>query len=141
MRGIRIQGIELRLKVGDEEVVSKEIDYSENEKGYTKELEDKDYEKQNEQVKEDISKPKELKPFLSSIVNFISNGFSSESGENIEKREELKASTSKNTFTFRGRGFGHAVGMSQNGAKGMAKEGFSAEEIIKWYYTGVKVES
>ncbi len=129
------------LKVGDEEVVSKEIDYSENEKGYTKELEDKDYEKQNEQVKEDISKPKELKPFLSSIVNFISNGFSSESGENIEKREELKASTSKNTFTFRGRGYGHAVGMSQNGAIGMAKEGFSAEEIIKWYFTGVKVES
>ena len=44
------------------------------------------------------------------------------------------------SFTFRGRGWGHAVGMSQNGAKGMAKEGFTAEEIIKWYYSGVTLE-
>jgi SpoIID/LytB domain protein len=50
------------------------------------------------------------------------------------------ANTSKDVFVFRGRGWGHAVGMSQNGAKGMAEEGFTAEEIIKWYYSGVTIK-
>ena len=44
------------------------------------------------------------------------------------------------TFEIKGRGWGHAVGMSQNGAKGMASNGFTCEEIIKWYYKGVEVE-
>lgn len=30
--------------------------------------------------------------------------------------------------------------MSQNGAIGMALEGFSYDEIIKWYYTDVKIQ-
>lgn len=36
-------------------------------------------------------------------------------------------------------GSGHGVGMSQWGAQGMAKEGRTAEEIVKHYYTGVKL--
>ena len=44
------------------------------------------------------------------------------------------------TFTFEGNGFGHGVGLSQIGAKAMALEGKSAEEILKYYYTGVEVE-
>lgn len=39
-----------------------------------------------------------------------------------------------------GRGFGHGVGMSQSGARGMAKEGYTYDEIIKYYYQGVVVE-
>jgi len=35
---------------------------------------------------------------------------------------------------FRGRGFGHGVGMCQWGSKGMAEAGFSAEEILRHYY-------
>lgn len=38
-----------------------------------------------------------------------------------------------------GRGYGHGVGMSQFGAMKMAEEGFSFEEILKFYYTGVEV--
>lgn len=34
-------------------------------------------------------------------------------------------------------GYGHGVGMSQYGAKAMAEEGKTYDEIIKWYYTGV----
>ena len=45
-----------------------------------------------------------------------------------------------NTFEIKGRGWGHSVGMSQNGAIGMANNDFSCEEIIKWYYRGVEVE-
>lgn len=37
-------------------------------------------------------------------------------------------------------GFGHGVGMSQYGAQGMAKEGATAEQIVKYYYKGVKVD-
>ena len=44
------------------------------------------------------------------------------------------------SFTFSGNGYGHGVGMSQIGGKAMALEGKSAEEIIKYYYTGVVVE-
>lgn len=44
------------------------------------------------------------------------------------------------TFVFDGRGNGHGVGMSQYGAWGMAKQGFSYDEIIKFYFTGVEVE-
>lgn len=53
------------------------------------------------------------------------------------------ASRNKNrttTFEIKGRGWGHSVGMSQNGAIGMANNDFSCEEIIKWYYRGVEIE-
>lgn len=37
-------------------------------------------------------------------------------------------------FTFTGRGWGHGVGMSQWGARGMALEGYKYQEIILHYY-------
>jgi len=37
-------------------------------------------------------------------------------------------------------GYGHGVGMCQYGAKGFAEHGYSYEEILKHYYTGVEVE-
>lgn len=36
-------------------------------------------------------------------------------------------------------GYGHGVGMSQEGANLLAKDGMQAEEILTHYYTGVKV--
>ena len=81
-----------------------------------------------------------IKPLLSSIINFFSNKLNTEKESNMISAPLIyKSSSNSTTFTFRGRGWGHAVGMSQNGAKGMAKAGFSAEEIIKWYYSGVEV--
>ena len=43
-------------------------------------------------------------------------------------------------FVFTGKGWGHGVGMSQNGAKGYALQGYNYEQILKHYYTGVTVE-
>jgi stage II sporulation protein D len=43
-------------------------------------------------------------------------------------------------YTFLGKGWGHGVGMCQNGAFGMGIRGFKAEEILKHYYTGVEIE-
>lgn len=40
---------------------------------------------------------------------------------------------------FTGRGNGHGVGMSQNGAIGMALNGFDYEEILNWYYTDIEI--
>ena len=37
------------------------------------------------------------------------------------------------------KGYGHGVGMSQYGANEMAKEGYSYEDILKYYYTGVEI--
>lgn len=42
-------------------------------------------------------------------------------------------------LVFKGSGFGHGVGMSQWGARKMADDGKSAEEIIRHYYTGVEL--
>lgn len=37
-------------------------------------------------------------------------------------------------FRFSGRGYGHGVGLSQWGAKGMAEQGFTYREILSFYY-------
>lgn len=37
------------------------------------------------------------------------------------------------------RGYGHGVGMCQYGAKGMAEQGKSHEEILKHYYNGIEI--
>ena len=37
------------------------------------------------------------------------------------------------------RGFGHGVGMSQNGADAMARQGCDFEQILLHYYTGVEL--
>ncbi len=42
-------------------------------------------------------------------------------------------------FTFTGRGFGHGVGMCQVGAFGLAQAGYSYQEILKAYYSGIEL--
>src|SRR6201991_2620441 len=46
------------------------------------------------------------------------------------------AHAAKSTFTIKGAGFGHGVGMSQYGAMGYAQHGASARDILAHYYTG-----
>ncbi len=42
-------------------------------------------------------------------------------------------------FTISGAGYGHNVGMSQWGAYAMAKQGYTYDQILKFYYTGITV--
>lgn len=42
-------------------------------------------------------------------------------------------------FIFTTYGWGHGVGMSQNGANYLAKLGYSYDQILKYYYTGIDV--
>lgn len=46
------------------------------------------------------------------------------------------AAQTKKTFTIKGAGFGHGVGMSQYGALGYAQNGWNAAQILGHYYTG-----
>src|SRR3954453_16130036 len=47
--------------------------------------------------------------------------------------------SAKTTFTIRGAGFGHGVGMSQYGAYGYAQHGWTAAAILSHYYTGTSL--
>lgn len=42
--------------------------------------------------------------------------------------------------TITTKGFGHGVGMSQYGALGMAKEGYTYDKILKYYYQGTEIK-
>lgn len=42
-------------------------------------------------------------------------------------------------FIFTTYGWGHGVGMSQNGANILAKKGYTYDQILKYYYTGIDV--
>ncbi|MBQ9997552.1 MAG: SpoIID/LytB domain-containing protein [Clostridia bacterium] len=48
--------------------------------------------------------------------------------------------TNYTKFVFEGRGYGHLVGMSQNGANGMAKQGYDYIEILTHYYQGTEID-
>lgn len=43
-------------------------------------------------------------------------------------------------FTFNGTGWGHNVGMSQWGAYAMAKQGYTYQDILKFYYTDITIQ-
>jgi len=71
-------------------------------------------------------------------------------GKNFIGREVREALGLKSTdFVFKRsgdkieittKGYGHGVGMSQNGANGMALEGKNYIDILKYYYQGVEIE-
>ncbi len=48
-------------------------------------------------------------------------------------------SFTKNEVAISGKGYGHGVGMCQMGAIGRARAGYTFEEILKSYYTGVQL--
>lgn len=93
-------------------------------------------------------------PFTSGgYVNSIYIGGQAFTGRNV--RESILVDNSKwllksakfdfrydgNNFIFTTYGYGHGVGMSQNGSNGYATyRGFTYEQILKHYYTGVQIK-
>ena len=43
-------------------------------------------------------------------------------------------------YNIIGGGYGHGVGLSQNGANYLGKNGSSYEEILKFFYTGIEIK-
>lgn len=58
----------------------------------------------------------------------------------ISEKTKEETLTYPSEFYFNGRGWGHGIGLSQYGAKQMAIEGFTYEEILKHYYSGVEIK-
>jgi len=59
---------------------------------------------------------------------------------NIEKRLYTPQSDENTIYTFKGKGNGHAIGMSQYSAKALAEAGYTYEEILTHFYTGSYIE-
>jgi stage II sporulation protein D len=51
----------------------------------------------------------------------------------------FSVTVSVDSVIFTGRGYGHGVGLCQEGAMVMASKGFDYRQIINFYYTGVRV--
>lgn len=55
--------------------------------------------------------------------------------------EEVKEGDNLTGYQIYGGGYGHGVGMSQNGAKTMAAQGMTCEEILQFFYPGTEIKS
>lgn len=55
--------------------------------------------------------------------------------------DEITKDDTLTGYKIRGGGYGHGVGMSQNGVKAMVEAGFKYEEILEHYYTGANIAS
>lgn len=67
------------------------------------------------------------------------------SGSDFRKALSLRSANfdltySSGKYTFTVRGYGHSIGMSQNGANYMAQQGKTYDEILLHYYTGCTIE-
>ena len=52
----------------------------------------------------------------------------------------FKVEKEGNIFKIKGGGYGHGIGMSQNGANEMAKKGKNYQEILQMFYPGTTIE-
>lgn len=51
----------------------------------------------------------------------------------------VSTASAASAFSFTGRGWGHGLGMSQWGAKGLAENGWDSDRILRHYYSGTTV--
>ncbi len=84
------------------------------------------------------------KPTLSAAgtVDTIPVGGTPLQGTRVRELLGLRSATftvacEKDRFTFTVYGYGHGVGMSQYGADYLARQGYTYEEILQYYYQGV----
>lgn len=73
---------------------------------------------------------------LQSDTLFATNGV-------YQQQYSVSSAAAKNNtqFYFEGTGWGHSVGMSQYGAKGMAEAGYKYSDILQHYFPGTNLEN
>ena len=55
------------------------------------------------------------------------------------KSAKFEVSRDGENIKFTVKGYGHGVGLSQCGADSLAKQGYTAEEIVKYYYKDIDI--
>lgn len=71
---------------------------------------------------------------LNGISVVTAGGAAAPAGYTVVGKQAVPASLS-----FDGGGYGHGVGLSQWGARGMALQGYNYQDILKHYYTGIEI--
>ena len=61
-------------------------------------------------------------------------------GPDVIRSTQFDAKVGAKKVIFTGKGWGHGVGLCQEGAYGMALKGYNAFEILRYYYHGIMVE-
>jgi stage II sporulation protein D len=69
-------------------------------------------------------------------VRLRGNDFRRMLGYDTFKSTLFAVAVDAQTARFSGRGYGHGVGMCQWGAKGMAEQGYTSHQILKFFYPG-----
>lgn len=62
------------------------------------------------------------------------------SGNQIMPSAFFTLEAAEHGYVVYGGGYGHGIGMSQNGAAGMAEQGISYQKILQYFYQNVKIE-
>lgn len=59
--------------------------------------------------------------------------------DNLFVYEKTKDPDGMDRYTFFGKGWGHGIGFCQVGSYGMAFRGWTYDQILKHYYTGIEI--
>ena len=62
-------------------------------------------------------------------------------GADVIRSAMFKIKKDKDSYIFEGTGWGHGVGLCQEGAKGMAEKGYDYKKILQFYFPGTKISS
>jgi stage II sporulation protein D len=90
-----------------------------------------------------LQSAKENSSIAVGTLNLLSaKGMSKVSGSVVitNGKQTITRSALPQNFVFEGKGWGHAVGLSQNGAIAMAKAGYTYDKILTHYFPGTVVE-
>lgn len=83
---------------------------------------------------------KKLRVYGSKDITISGNTLRSKLGYNNIFSTVFNLIENGDEYIFKGKGSGHGVGMSQWGAYGLAEKGYTYNEILKYYYTGIKIK-
>ena len=77
---------------------------------------------------------------VNGTVRLSADAFRWALGPSRIKSARFSVTERNGVFAFQGRGYGHGVGLCQWGARGMAREGYTWQEILLHYYPEVAIQ-
>ena len=73
-------------------------------------------------------------------INYADKSISEQKGGMLPSAACTVEKQENGTYVLYGGGFGHGLGMSQNGANGLAKAGQSYQDILKFFYKDIEIQ-